>query len=54
MNPSTVRASCSIILVSMVVCAIIMGAYKVAVPAPYIAAAIVAILAAFVGSTQDA
>lgn len=54
MTPSTTRTACATIFVSMVPLTILLAAQRVTDPTPYIVAGIVAVMAAFVGVTQDA
>ena len=54
MRPDTVRTSCAFTLVSSVVALILLGASQCSDFEPYIAIVILAAMAAFIGSTQDA
>ena len=53
MTTDTIRTSCAFALVASVITAILLGASDCHDPAAYIAVAILAIMAAFIGSTQD-
>ena len=54
MHPDTVRTACSFALVASVVTLVILGASGCRDCESYVAAAILAVMAAFIGSTQDA